>query len=193
MPSEYRFILASASPRRRELFSIIWPDFDVEVSDVDESSVSWTSPEELCLALSRLKATDVASRHTDSCVIGADTIVCVDGEVLGKPHDNGDAVRMLTMLSGRSHHVLTGICICLGGKVIANKCCDTEVVFKSLTTSEINSYVSSGDPFDKAGAYGIQNGAARFCERINGDFFNVVGLPVNLLYETLVDSGLLDQ
>lgn len=193
MRSDLRFILASASPRRRELFSIICADYDVEVSHVDESAVSETSPEKLCMALAQLKASDVAERNPDSCVIGADTIVCIDDLVLGKPCDREDAVRMLTMLSGRSHHVLTGICIYLGGQLIANRFCDTEVVFKTLTPAEIESYVSSGDPFDKAGAYGIQNGAARFCERINGDFFNVVGLPVNLLYETLVESGLLDQ
>ena len=193
MASETKIILASASPRRRELFSLICSDFCVEVSDVDESSVSEKTPAELCMALSRLKAEDVASRHPDSCVIGADTIVCVDETVLGTPADRDDAFRMLSMLSGRSHHVLTGICVCYEGKTVSNTYCDTEVFFKPLSPSEIDRYISSGDPFDKAGAYGIQNGAARFCEKINGDFFNVVGLPVNLLYETLTGSGLINN
>jgi septum formation protein len=160
---------------------------------VDESSVSERSPSELCMALSRLKATDVASRHPECCVIGADTIVCIDDTVLGKPADSADAFRMLSMLSGRSHHVLTGICVCYNGTIISNTYCDTEVFFKPLLPSEIERYITSGDPFDKAGAYGIQNGAACFCEKIDGDFFNVVGLPVNLLYEILAGSGLINQ
>lgn len=193
MPSGINFILASASPRRRELFTLICPSFETVVSDVDESTVEETSPADLCMALSRLKAENIAADHPDCCVIGADTIVCVDDTVLGKPHDRDDAFRMLSMLSGRSHHVLTGICICYDGKIISNEYCDTEVFFKSLSISEIDRYIDSGDPFDKAGAYGIQNGAACFCEKINGDFFNVVGLPVNLLYEALTESGLLNH
>ena len=191
--SATRFVLASASPRRRELFSIISPDFEVIVSKVDESSVSSSSPSELCCDLSRLKCSAVAADHPDRCVIGADTIVCIDDTVLGKPADEIDAKRMLKMLSGRSHHVLTGVCVYDKGSMIANTFCDTEVIFKKLDDAEIDEYIASGDPFDKAGAYGIQNGAARFCTGINGDFFNVVGLPVNLLYEILRTNKLLNQ
>ena len=186
-----RYILASASPRRRELFSLISPEFEVVVSDADESSVSAGSPAELCTELAALKCRSVARCHPDSVVIGADTIVCADGEVLGKPADRDDAVRMLKLLSGRSHHVLTGLCICEGGETVCTDHCDTEVVFKELSDSEIEDYVQSGDPFDKAGAYGIQNGAARFCRKIDGDFFNVVGLPVNKLYELMREHSLI--
>ena len=186
-----KYILASASPRRRELFSLICPEFDVVVSDADESSVSAGSPEGLCMQLAALKCRSVAASYPDRVVIGADTIVCVDGEVLGKPADRGDAVRMLEMLSGRSHHVLTGLCICVNGEPVCSDHCDTEVVFKELSASEIEDYVDSGDPFDKAGAYGIQNGAAKFCRKIDGDFFNVVGLPVNKLYELLRERSLI--
>lgn len=189
--SSTRFILASGSPRRKELFGLIVNDFEVITSDVDESAVTAVSPSDLCIKLSELKCVSVASNHRDSCVIGADTIVCADGEILGKPADRDDAVRMLNLLSGRSHHVLTGVCICMNGDVIYRSCCDTEVLFKELTPDEIDEYVNSGDPFDKAGAYGIQNGAARFCTGIKGDFFNVVGLPVNMLYEALRDASLI--
>ena len=186
-----RYILASASPRRRELFSLICPDFEVIVSAADESSVRADSPSELCMELASLKCHAVAEEHPDSVVIGADTIVCVDGEILGKPADRDDAERMLRMLSGRSHHVLTGLCICSYGKTVCTDFSDTEVVFKELTDEEIEEYIDSGDPFDKAGAYGIQNGAARFCRKIDGDFFNVVGLPVNRLYELLRENSLI--
>ena len=186
-----RFILASGSPRRRELFSLICNDFDVITSEVDESSVQAVSPSDLCMELAELKCTSVASVYTDSCVIGADTIVCVGEAILGKPADRSDAQRMLQLLSGRSHHVLTGFCICAGGIVVHRSYCDTEVFFKELSSAEIDEYVDSGDPFDKAGAYGIQNGAAKFCTRIDGDFFNVVGLPVNMLYEALSTASLI--
>lgn len=186
-----RFILASASPRRRELFGIICADFDVITSDVDESGIPFSVPHEYCERLAELKCLSVSEANTDACVIGADTIVCIDGVILGKPRDKEDAVRMLRLLSGRSHHVFTGVCVCCGGRVIRRSFCDTEVIFKELSDREIDDYVASGDPFDKAGAYGIQNGAARFCKGISGDFFNVVGLPVNMLYEMLLDANLL--
>ncbi|MBR2740537.1 MAG: septum formation protein Maf [Oscillospiraceae bacterium] len=186
-----RFILASGSPRRRELFRIICPDFEVITSDADESSIPFSVPSEYCERLAELKCVSVAGSNTDACVIGADTIVCVDGKILGKPADREDAARMLRLLSGRSHHVLTGLCICVEGHVIRRSFCDTEVTFKDLSDREIDEYIGSGDPFDKAGAYGIQNGAARFCRSIKGDFFNVVGLPVNMLYEMLLDASLL--
>ncbi|MBP0970213.1 MAG: septum formation protein Maf [Oscillospiraceae bacterium] len=186
-----RYVLASASPRRRELFGLICPTFETVTSDVDETGITAGSPSELCMKLAELKCMSVASSEPDACVVGADTIVCVDGEILGKPADREDAARMLRLLSGRSHHVLTGLCICFERRMINSTFCDTEVFFKDLSEDEISGYIDSGDPFDKAGAYGIQNGAARFCRGINGDFFNVVGLPVNMLYEILLDNSLL--
>ena len=180
-----KYILASASPRRRELFSLICPEFDVVVSDADESSVSAGSPEELCMKLAALKCRSVAAAYPDRVVIGADTIVCVDGEALGKPADRGDAVRMLEMLSGRSHHVLTGLCICVNGEPVCSDHCDTEVVFKELSASEIEDYVASGDPFDKAGSYGIQGDFGIHVKGINGDYNNVVGLPIARIYQEL--------
>jgi len=185
-----KYILASKSPRRNELFSLVVDEFRTIVADVDERSVRADSPSELCMKLAELKCKAVAQDYAEDCVIGADTIVAVSGEVLGKPEDEEDAARMLRMLSGRSHHVLTGICIKAPSADIVTYC-DTEVFFKDLSEEEIDEYIRSGDPFDKAGAYGIQNGAARFCRKISGDFFNVVGLPVNLVYEKMRGSGLL--
>ena len=183
-------ILASASPRRRELLANMGLQFTVLVSDADESGVDTSVPPEIYVQeLALLKAAAVAKtiiKNKDAIVISADTIVVCDGEILGKPKDEEDAVRMLTSLSGKSHKVYTGFCVMRlsdAFTVCKNVC--TEVVFKPLTREKIERYVKTSEPMDKAGAYAIQGLGAMLIERINGDYFNVVGLPVSELSDVL--------
>lgn len=175
-------ILASASPRRRELLATITPDFEVRTSGVDESPFAALAPEEAVQALSRAKAAPFAK--PGDVVIAADTIVVMDGEILGKPKDEDDAFEMLTRLSGRRHTVMTGVTIAAQDKA-DTFCQKTGVWFYPLTGDEIRAYIKSGEPMDKAGAYGIQGKGRLFVEKIDGDFYNVVGLPVALLNRRL--------
>ena len=184
------YILASKSPRRKELFSLLVPQFACETAEVDERAVTITDPEVLCLELAKLKCRAVAKAHPDCCVIGSDTMVAVDGKLLGKPADREDELRMLRMLSGRRHEVYTGVHICAPGVDEGFVCC-TGVYFKPLDESEMAAYADTDDPYDKAGGYGVQSGAAKFCERIDGCYFNVMGLPVSALYVELRQLGLL--
>lgn len=179
-----QMILASASPRRRELLARIEPQFTVAVSSVDESGICAETPALLAQTLAAAKCRDIAAQHPDACVIGCDTVVDVDGTVLGKPADAQDAARMLHLLSGRSHFVHTGVCIAANGAVtqFTESTC---VHFMPLTDAEIAAYVASGDAFDKAGAYGVQSGAAPFVTRIEGCFYNVVGFPLSAVYTAL--------
>ena len=170
-------ILASASPRRRELMRLITPEYTVCASHVEETVPPGLTPEETVLYLSRLKGADVFSRHPEALVVAADTVVAADGEILGKPGNAEDAARMLRLLSGRTHAVFTGVYIaCKTGE----KCFfeQTDVTFYPLTDAEIAAYIATGEPFDKAGAYGIQGNGALLVKGIRGDFFNVVGFPV---------------
>ena len=183
-------ILASASPRRRELLANMGLQFTVLVSDADESGVDTSVPPEIYVQeLALLKAAAVAKtviKNKDAIVISADTIVVCDGEILGKPKDEEDAVRTLTLLTGKSHKVYTGFCVMRlsdAFTVCKNVC--TEVVFKPLTREKIERYVKTSEPMDKAGAYAIQGLGAMLIERINGDYFNVVGLPVSELSDVL--------
>lgn len=183
-------ILASASPRRRELLANMGLQFTVLVSDADESGVDTSVPPEIYVQeLALLKAVAVAKtiiKNKDSIVISADTIVVCDGEILGKPKDEEDAVRTLTLLTGKSHKVYTGFCVMRlsdAFTVCKNVC--TEVVFKPLTREKIERYVKTSEPMDKAGAYAIQGLGAMLIERINGDYFNVVGLPVSEISDVL--------
>ncbi len=175
-----RIILASGSPRRRHLLHQIGISFTVDQSHVPEDTAGYASPAEIVLDLSRRKAAEVASRHSDAWIIGADTIVVLDGAVLGKPTDAPDAARMLRLLSGRTHEVYTGFCIL--EKPGDRSVCDyevTHVTFRTLSEGEIDAYVRSGSPMDKAGAYGIQDDyGAIFVERIDGCFYTVVGFPL---------------
>ena len=174
------FVLASKSPRRRELLKKIGVQAELMVASVDESVIKDLPPENTVTELALLKATDVAKYFRgDTYVIGADTVVCIDGEILGKPKNIEDAKRMLRLLSGRSHEVYTGYCIvhCKSG-VAVSKYEKTEVFFKELSDREIDAYVKTREPMDKAGAYGIQEKGSLFIEKIDGDYFNVVGLPV---------------
>lgn len=177
-------VLASQSPRRRELMERITPDFEVCVSQVDEVLPEGITPEESPVYLARLKANDIAQNAPEKTVIGADTVVILDGEVLGKPLDAADAERMLRALSGKVHTVITGCCIKSNGR---ERCFgeSTRVEFYPLSDSEIAAYIATGEPFDKAGAYGIQGYGSLLVKGIEGDFFNVVGLPVGRLKHEL--------
>lgn len=169
-------ILASQSPRRRELMEKLNIPFTVRVADIDETMDPSLSVAEAVAELSRRKARAVPREEGD-IVIAADTVVVCDGTVLGKPRDEKDALRILSLLSGRAHQVMTGFTVLQNEKAVSHTEI-TDVYFRALTEEEILSYIQSGDPMDKAGAYGIQNGAAVFVEKICGDYFNVVGLPV---------------
>lgn len=169
-------ILASQSPRRRELMEKLHIPFTVRVADIDETVEPGLPLTEALAQLSRRKA-EAVPREASDIVIAADTMVVCDGQQLGKPKDQADAKKMLTLLSGRSHQVMTGLTVLQGEKCV----CHTEVTdvfFRPLSQEEIDAYVASGDCDDKAGAYGIQSGAAVFVEKILGDYYNVVGLPV---------------
>ena len=169
-------ILASQSPRRRELLGLTGLDFIVRVADIDETMDPGKAPFEEVARVSRLKALAV-SREPGDVVIAADTIVVCEGKVLGKPKDEAEACAMLKLLSGRDHQVMTG-CTVLRGERCESFTEVTDLHFRPLSEKEIARYVSSGEPMDKAGSYGIQGGAALFCERMVGDYYNVMGLPV---------------
>ena len=179
-----RLILASNSPRRRELLQNAGFDFDVRPSGIEETRLPGEPPEEFARRLARDKALDVARQsEAGSYVLGADTVVAINGEILEKPADAADAARMLRTLSGRTHRVMTGVCLVQAPEtVLALTHETTSVTFRNLTEDEINSYVASGEPFDKAGGYAIQGRASRFIPRIEGCYFNVVGLPIPLVY-----------
>lgn len=170
-------ILASKSPRRQELIKRITEDFEVIVSDEPEALPEGLAPEEAPVFLALRKAEAVAADHPDKTVIGADTVVILDGEIMGKPHDEDDAVRMLSALSGKTHTVITGCCI-IRGTLRRTFSQTTSVEFYPLGEREIMEYIASGEPFDKAGAYGIQGKGSLLVKGIVGDYFNVMGLPI---------------
>lgn len=185
-----KFILASASPRRKEILEAAGMDFDILVSEADEESVPRDVPPKLYVQeLALLKAAAAAKtvlKSKQSLIISADTIVTLDGKILGKPSDTDNAKEMLRMLSARTHEVYTGYCIMRisDGKTVCNSVC-TQVKFKELTDDTIDSYIATGEPMDKAGAYGIQGRGSVLADSISGDYFNVVGLPVSALSDTL--------
>lgn len=183
-----RIILASSSPRRYELLQKITPDFEVKVSGCDETIPDNTLPGDAVSLLSERKARAVAAEldTDDYIIIASDTVVALDDMILGKPEDYNSAYNMLSKLSGRTHHVYSGVCI------LTNNSCDvfyerTAVTFNTLSDAEIRSYIESGEPMDKAGAYGIQGIAGKFITSINGDYYNVVGLPLSSLYTHIKD------
>lgn len=173
-------ILASASPRRRDLLNQIGCSFKVVTSDAEELSGNELTPEELAAGNSHLKAAAVAAMYPDIPVLGADTVVSLDGHIYGKPRDKEHAKEMLSILSGRKHQVTTGITLLWKGQSWQAKE-TTEVVFSPLSTAQIEAYVATGEPADKAGAYGIQGAGAVFIEGIRGSYSNVVGLPLHCL------------
>jgi septum formation protein len=182
-----RLILASASPRRKEILASAGLNFEVCPSAIDEAPLAGERPEDYARRVARDKALSVAAQTpAGSLVLGADTIVVADEEILGKPRDAADAARMLRILSGVSHQVITGVCIVRApAELIALRHETTAVTFRDLDDDEISNYVASGEPLDKAGAYGIQGLASKFVTRVEGCYFNVVGLPVALVYELL--------
>ncbi|MDP4104857.1 MAG: Maf family protein [Bacillota bacterium] len=181
-------ILASSSPRRRELLQNLNLSFEVSSKNVDESFDPDLQPSEIVMELAQRKAQAVFREHPDSFVIGSDTIVVFQGQILHKPTDEADAVTKLRMLSGNMHEVYTGVSI-LSSKGIARFYEKTEVLFWELTDDEIMSYVQSGEPLDKAGAYGIQGYGSMLVKEINGDYYAVVGLPVSRTIRELKKLG----
>jgi septum formation protein len=181
-------ILASSSPRRKELLENLHLTFEISSSNADESFNPGTPPDVIVMDLAERKAKDVAKRYPDSFVIGADTVVVIDDQVLGKPSDEQEAREMLRLLSGTTHSVFTGVAI-----VNANQAVrffeKTDVTFWELTPSEIEAYIKSGEPFDKAGGYGIQGFGSILVRKISGDYFNVVGLPVSKTIRELKKAG----
>lgn len=203
-----KIILASASPRRRELLAQIGAEFEVRVSDKEEIYRSHR-PEEIVKELALMKAENVAADLAEETraagegngelrnvvVIGADTVVVLDGQILGKPKDEEDAADMLSRLQGRAHEVYTGTAILdydeEGRRSVVNQAVRTEVHVHAMEEAEIRRYIATGEPMDKAGAYGIQGRFAAFIDRIEGDYYNVVGLPVSSMYQELKKAGAL--
>jgi septum formation protein len=187
--SGMRLILASASPRRMDLLRDAGFDFDVEPAHVDESALGGEAPRAYVARVAALKAQTIAAGHPDDIVLAADTTVVIDGEMLAKPADDDDARRMLRRLAGRTHEVLTGVAVVAAGReesvVVA-----TRVRFRPMTGADIDWYVASGEPLDKAGAYGVQGLASRFVESMDGSYSNVVGLPIDAVRALLEVSGL---
>ena len=176
-------ILASQSPRRKELMGLFHIPFTVRVSDADETMAPNLSPAEAVAQVSRRKA-EAVSRQADDVVIAADTIVVLGSQILGKPRDEADASRMLHLLSGRDHQVMTGMTVLRGNQALV--CTEiTDIHFRPLSDREIDAYIRTGEPMDKAGSYGIQGGAALFADRMHGDYYNVMGLPVCRLGQLL--------
>ena len=178
-----QLILASASPRRKELLGLYGIPFTVRAADIDETMDPDKPPFDEVARLSREKALAV-SREPEDVVVAADTLVVCGGTVLGKPKDEAQAIEMLGLLSGRAHQVMTG-CTVLRGQKDETFTEVTDIHFRPLSPGEIRRYVATGEPMDKAGAYGIQGGAALFCQRMEGDYYNVMGLPVCALGQVL--------
>ena len=176
-----KIILASGSPRRAEILNSVGWSFEKYVSDIDESEIEGESPENYVQRLAKTKAEKVAERFSNEIVLGADTTVVIDEQIIGKPTDLEVARRMLEMLSGKWHEVLTGVALVKNGNSSVGLQ-RTKVKFAELSEKEINFLVEKGEPLDKAGAYAVQAQAALFIEQIEGDYWNVVGLPVNLVF-----------
>ena len=187
--NEKTLILASASPRRRELMAMTGLPFTVDAPDVDESCAR--APREAVMELSRRKAAAAAALHPGCVVLAADTLVSVDDVALGKPRDEADAFRMLRALSGRWHQVYTGVTVVDTDGTMHCEAEGTDVHFEEMTDGDIRRYIATGEPMDKAGAYGIQERACLFAESFEGDFFNIIGLPVEKLYSPLKTLGIL--
>lgn len=183
-------VLASASPRRRDIMRGLGLRFEVDASDIDETPPPGMGIDELVLDLATQKGRDVATRHPDALIISADTLVELDGRIFGKPIDESEARRMLTEMSGRTHRVATGlVTFDPASGATSSRIIETLVTFRQIGSSEIDAYIATGEPLDKAGAYGIQGLGAVFVAGIEGDYFNVAGLPVAALNELLEEAG----
>jgi len=179
-----KLILASGSPRRSEILASVGWEFEKHVADIDKTEYEGEKPEVYVVPLPREKAGAVAANYSDSIVLGADTTVVIEGQIIGKPVDLDDARRMLKMLSGNWHAVLTGVAVVKNGET-RSAIQSTRVKFAAMSDAEINFLAERGDPLDKAGAYAVQAQAALFIEEIEGDYWNVVGLPIRLVYELI--------
>ena len=177
-----KVILASQSLRRREILTAVGWEFEAIAADIDETRFAAEDAVSYVKRLARTKARTIAEKFPDRLVIGADTVVVIDGEILGQPLDDDDARRMLRLLRGKWHDVLTGVALMRAGEVVVGHE-TTRVRFSEMSAEEIDWYVGTGEPRGKAGAYGIQGSAALFIKEIQGDYFNVVGLPVRLVFE----------
>lgn len=183
-------VLASASPRRRELLSNAGIPFEVQPAHINEDPVPNETARDYAERLAREKAQVIAQGRPDSPVLGADTVVVIDGQILGKPADARDAARMLHLLSGRTHEVITAVCLVIKDRPTVASA-GTAVTMAEISGQEIAAYIATGEPMDKAGAYAIQGRASRWIPRIEGDYTNVVGLPVALVYRMLQQEGLI--
>ena len=191
--TQSRIILASNSPRRRHLLAQAGLNFSVIPSAVDEQEVAISDPEDYARTLAESKALDISAKHPDSWVIGADTIVLIEQQILGKPQSKEDARDMLRRLSGKIHQVYTGYCICSKSeKQMFSETVKTDVYFKELSDQEIEWYIQTGEPFDKAGGYGIQGIGSFLVKRINGSYTNVVGLPGCEVIDFLIKEGVVE-
>lgn len=186
-----KIILASASARRRDLLELMGLEFTCIISEANED-IETTTPHNYVKLLAQRKAHDIAQKHKNACVIGSDTIVVLNDEIIGKPKDVQDAKRILKKLSGKTHTVYTGVCAITNGRELV-EVDKTDVTFRKLTDYEIDQYVATGDPMDKAGAYGIQGEFCVHITHMNGNFFTVIGLPVHLLYEMLVKLNVIEN
>ena len=188
-----KIILASKSPRRRHLLEQFGLEFSVIPSMIDENLTPRTSAETYVRRLAEAKAKDVSKKYSDSWIIGADTIVYIDDTILGKPKSRAEARAMLENLSAKTHQVLTGYCICCkSADRLFSETIKTDVCFKKLALKEIDWYINSGEPYDKAGAYAIQGIGTFFVRSINGSYTNVVGLPVCEVFEYLIKEGVVE-
>ena len=187
MMTRPRVVLASASPRRRELLNLVGIEHEALPANIDESYLEGETPREHAERLARGKAS--ATDAPDAVIVGSDTIVVVDGDVLGKPRDRQHAAEMLRRLSGRSHVVMTGVAVRWQGR-LASGLEETGVTFRALSDDDIERYIDTGEPMDKAGAYGIQGYGATIVERVDGDYFAVMGLPLNRLTRLVRQLGL---
>jgi septum formation protein len=186
--SDIRVVLASSSPRRRELLNLVGISHEVRPANLDETRRARETPRRYAERLAREKASAIAQRDPDLITIGADTIVVVDRKILGKPVDKADAARMLRLLSGREHTVITAVAVARG-KELQSAVEQVRVKFRQLREEEIDAYIATGEPMDKAGAYGIQGFGATIVERVEGDYFAVMGLPLVRLVALLRDLG----
>lgn len=182
-------ILASASPRRKELLSLITENFCVYPADVDESLNENNSLEDEVIRLSLLKAKKASQAHPNAICIGSDTLVTLNRKILGKPKDTEDARKMLSLLRGNTHKVLTGLAVCAPNGDEKTLCVETSVTFRAFDDNELEQYLQTGEPLDKAGAYGIQGKGALLVDGINGDYYSVMGLPVSKLSVVLRELG----
>jgi septum formation protein len=182
-------VLASQSPRRRHLLAMLGIPHVVDPADVEERQLAGEPPEVFAERIAREKALQVAARHPGTPVLAADTVVTLDGDTLGKPRSPEEAIRMLSRLVGRDHRVVTGVVLVAAGRV-HQRCDVTRVWFRPVSAEDIRAYVATGEPMDKAGAYGVQGVGSILVDRIEGDFFSVMGLPVRLVVDLLAAAGM---